>query len=255
MNFRSLRITPTLTLSVGLLVFLAVGLVLLIQWTTSRDIMRDLAGRLVVRNLEIVSQSVRGHLIPAQRQVEYLARLIEDGAYGVEDRQRLADLLLGSVAASPQIGGVVFINDAGGVVRVRGGQESGRYALDFPSLEQEDAYRKFLPEAKTRPSGYWGDLIHNPEFHTTFINYRRPLRRDGRFIGLIGAAVTVKEFSGLASRLSDLFGSTTFVMYGDDRVLAHHRRSADKSRETAGYGPHPPRPSARPGRRRRARPA
>ena len=233
MKLRGLRIAPTLTLSVGLLVFLAVGLVLLIQWTTSRDIMTDLAGRLVVRNLEVVSQGISGHLDPVREQVEYLARLVEGGAYDLNAKERLADLLIGSVAASPQIGGVVIMNGDGRAVRVRRENASGRYEVSFPDLGKEQAFRDILHEARGRPSGYWGALFYNPKIESTFINYRRPLRRNGEFIGLIAAAVTIKDFSRLASELGDLFGNTTFVMYGDDKVLAHPRLMTESFPRTA----------------------
>jgi len=223
MKLRELRIAPTLTLSVGLLVLLAVGFVLLLQWTTSRSIMTDLAGRVVVRNLEIVSQGINGRLDPVREQVEYLAQRIEEGTYDLGARERLTDLLVGSVAAAPQIGGVVILNNDGDSVRIRREQDSGRYEVSFPDLNMEKALAEALREAEDRPTGYWGSLFYNPKIQTTFINYRRPLRRDGEFVGVIGAAVTIKEFSRLASKLSDLFGSTVFVMYGNDKVLAHPR--------------------------------
>ena len=162
MNFRELKIAPTLTLSVGLLVFLAVGLVLLLQWTTSRNIMTDLAGRLVVRNLEVVPQGIIGHLDPVREQVEYLAQLVEGGAYDLNAEKRLADLLVGSVVASPQIGSVVFLNVNGRAVRVRREHASGRYEVSFPNLGQVEAFRDALHGAEGRsldPADESGDVL------------------------------------------------------------------------------------------------
>lgn len=90
MKIRELKIAPTLTLSVGFLVLLAVGLVLYVQWNASRKIMTDLAGRVVIRNLEVVSQGISGHLDPVRNQVEYLADLVEDGVYELDAKARLA---------------------------------------------------------------------------------------------------------------------------------------------------------------------
>ncbi len=223
MKISELKIMPTLTLSVGFLVLLAVGLVLSVQWNASRKIMTDLAGRVVVRNLEIVSQGIDGHLASVRKQVEFLADLLEDGVFDLEAKARLADLLIGSIASSTQFGGVLILGNDGRAVRLRRGIKGERYDVDFPSLGQVPAFRAILKEAQGRNAGYWADLFYNPEIDTTFINYRRPLRKNGRFVGLIAAAVTIKGLSRLVSEQSGIFGNTTFLMYGEDRVLAHPR--------------------------------
>ncbi len=106
MNFRELRIAPTLTVSVGFMVLLAVRLVLYLHWNSSRKIMSELAGHLVLRNLEVASQGIEGHLDPVLRQTEYVAGLVEGGVYDLDARARLGDLLMGAVAATPQSGGM-----------------------------------------------------------------------------------------------------------------------------------------------------
>ena len=58
MKIPELKIVPTLTLSVGFLVLLAAGLVLYVQWNASRKITTDLAGRVCIRNLEIMTQGI-----------------------------------------------------------------------------------------------------------------------------------------------------------------------------------------------------
>ena len=49
MSFRELRIAPTITLNVGGMILLAVGLVFYLQWKSSREIMSELAGRVALR--------------------------------------------------------------------------------------------------------------------------------------------------------------------------------------------------------------
>jgi adenylate cyclase len=222
-TFRELKIAPTLTLSVGFLVLLAVGLVLYVQWNASRKIMTELAGRVVIRNLEMVSQGISGHLDPVRNQVEYLADLVEKGVYDIDGKARLADLLIGAVASSPQFGGVFFLGSDGLAVRVRRGINGRRYDVDFPNLGRVLSFQAVLKKAQGEGAGYWADLVYNRKIDTTFINYRRPLRKNGRFVGLIAAAVTIKDLSKLVSDLSDIFGNTTFLMYGEDKVLAHPR--------------------------------
>lgn len=221
MKSNELRIAPTLALSVGMLVLAAVALVLAIQWNASRNILSDLTGRILIRNLEIVSQGLSGHLDPVRHQVENLADMVEAGSYNLEAKERLADLALGSLATSPQIAGVIIMDRDGQAIRLRRSPHGGRHEVSFPNLGAVSDFRAVLTEAEGRVKGYWGELFYNPELEVTLINYRRPLRKDGEFIGVIAAAVTMNELSGLMAKLGNIFGNTTFLMYGDDKVLAH----------------------------------
>ena len=81
MNFRELRIAPTLTMSVGCMVLLAVGLVLYLHWNTSRKFMPELAGRLMLRNLGVILMHVDDEILRCGRgrahQGQSLLRVID----------------------------------------------------------------------------------------------------------------------------------------------------------------------------------
>lgn len=63
-TIRSFSIAPTLAVSVGLLVFLSVGLVLAIQWSTSQRIMSNLGGMAAARGLKLIESGIEHHLDP-----------------------------------------------------------------------------------------------------------------------------------------------------------------------------------------------
>ncbi len=212
---------PTLTVSVGLLVFLAVGLVLLVHWSTSRQILSDLGRRLVIRNLAIMELAIHDHLDPARQVVDHLGRLIESGAYDLSDADRISDLLAGSAAAVPQIGAIMVADKNLKAIRLVRDPATDRYRLDRPNLSGNPRFVEEERQVRLAQGSYWGSLFYNPDLEITFINVRRPLRRDGEYIGLIVAAVTTKELSKLASEMGEMFGSRTFILYGEDRVLAH----------------------------------
>ena len=115
---RRFPITLTLTASIGALVLLAVGAVLWIEWTASRQILATLGGRVVERNVSLIERGIERHLEPARRQVESLGRWIESGDYGLDEPERLADLLTGAVAAAPQIGALVVAGTEGRALRL-----------------------------------------------------------------------------------------------------------------------------------------
>ena len=212
---------PTLTVSVGLLVFLAVGLVLLVQWSTSRQILSDLGGRVVLRSLATMDLSIHDHLEPARHVVDRLGRLIESGAYDLSDADRISDLLTGSAAAVPQIGVLMVADERLRAIRLARDPATGRYRLDRPDLSGNPRFVEADSEVRLAQGSYWGSLFYNPDLEITFINVRRPLRRDGGYVGFIVAAVTTSELSKLASEMGRMFGGRVFVLYGGNRVLAH----------------------------------
>jgi len=166
-----------------------VGSVLYIQWSTSQKILSEFGGNLVVRNLEIIAEGIKGHLDPVSQQVEYLARLFETGLYSTNDVNRVDDLLRGSVAASPHIGAVIVLDRNLRAVRIRRDASSNQYQITHPDLSGNKQFNVVLAEARTRKGGYWGKLHYNPEINTTFFNYRRPLYKNDKFIGVVTAAV------------------------------------------------------------------
>ena len=200
--------------------FLAVGLVLFVQWSTSRQILSDLGGRSVLRNLAIMELGIRAHLDPARRIVDNLGRLIESGAYDLSDADRISDLLTGSAAAAPQIGTMIVADKNLKAVRLRRDPTTDRYRLDRPDLSGSPRFVAEEREIRLAQGSHWGNLFYDPDSEITFINVRRPLIRDGEYIGLVVAAITTKELSDLTSELGEMFGSRTFVLYGEDRVLA-----------------------------------
>ena len=223
MRMPELKIASALTLSISFLVLMAVGLVLYVQWNTSRKIMTDLVGQVAMRNLEFATQGITGHLDPVRKQVEFLADFVENGAFTVEARKPLADLLMGSVAGLPQIGGVMVLGSGGLAVRIRRADEARHYEAAYLNLAEVPAFQVALKDMRARKSGYWGHLFYRAQIDTTFITYRRPLRKNGRFIGMIAAFVSIKDLSRLASNLGSTFGNTMFLMQDEEKVLAHPR--------------------------------
>ena len=216
-----LRITLTLTVSVGILVLLAVGSVLYIQWSASRQIMAELGGRAVNRSLETFTQGVQGHLDPVKHLVEYFASLIEQSKIDPSDEQTLQQVLLGSVAAAPQIGGITLIRPNLMATRVLRSAETGEVSIDALNVVGIKPFEDILSQAKERRRGYWGAPLLSPITNRAYINYRRPLWRGDEFLGFFGAAVTIVEFSTLATEISKVSGGTAFITYGNQGVLAH----------------------------------
>ena len=130
-------------------------------------------------------------------------------------------MLLGSVAAAPQIGSIILIRPNLIATRVLRSAETGEVTIDALSVVGDKAFEGILSREKERRQGYWGTPIFSPITNRAYINYRRPLWRDEAFLGFFGAAVTIVEFSTLATEISKVTGGTAFITYGDQGVLAH----------------------------------
>ena len=72
---------PTLVLSIGILVLLSVGLVLIVNWITDRRIVREYTSRLITRVLSAEERSLREHLDAAIDQGDFIAAAISSGRY------------------------------------------------------------------------------------------------------------------------------------------------------------------------------
>jgi adenylate cyclase len=134
------------------------------------------------------------------------------------DRNRLADLLTGSLAGVPQAAGIVVWNndlDRLGILRETDGSLTriGGDSRDNPEI------REALAKLAQESDPIWGEVVFDDGI--TYLNLRRPLRRDGEFIGFLFTAIAVPELSQLVTDTGDLFDATAFVLHGRDHVLAH----------------------------------
>lgn len=218
---RQFKIAPTLAFSIGFLIFLSMSVVLYVQWSTNRKIIAELGGNAVFRALEIVDQGISAHLDPTRRQVEAIAHLLESATIAHDDATTLLDHFTGALTAFPQISAIVLIDGDGPTTLLRRGLDDDGLAAIISDVDANPTMTRILAEAKPRTDGYWGEPLYGAETKRTFVNYRRPLWRGNEFFGVLAAGVEIDSFSRFAAAASKDFESTVFVLYGENRVLAH----------------------------------
>ncbi len=217
-RFGPIPFAVALAASSGLLILIAVLAVLAMQWSVSHENTITLLNEKVELIIERIESGVRGHLDPARDQAEFVARQIESGTVKLTDRARLADLLTGSLAGVPQSAGIVVWNtdlDRFGILR---GPDDSLIQIEGDSRDDPEI-REAMAKLIQESGPIWGKVVFDNG--TTYVNLRRPLRRDGEFIGFLFTAITVPELSQFVTQIGDLFDATAFVLYGRDRVLAH----------------------------------
>jgi len=217
---RSWRPSVTLVLaaSMALLVLLSVVLVITIQVSASQRNTFQLLREVTALVVEYMDRSLRDHLEPAEAQVAFVAGQIESGAFDLKDRNRLQDLLTGAVAGTPQITAILTWDrafqrfgvwrEADGSTGILGGDHS-----------QDPLIRSAAEDMKSREGAIWGEPVFRDG--APRLNLRRPLRRDGEFVGFLVASIAVQDLSGLTASLSGVLEGTAFVLEGRDGVLAH----------------------------------
>jgi adenylate cyclase len=224
---------PTLVLSIGLLVLLSVGSILAMNWITGRSIVQNFATRLIARVLATQEMALRRHLDPAVDQATFIAKAIADGRYRFSD-PALGDFVSGTIAAAPQIGGLILAEFSGKALRVGRGPSNTEFRLDRLDITGDRQLGKIADEIRARKDPYWGPPVYREATQTTSLNYRVPIWNGDMYLGFLIVAISTRALSILSKELSNPPRSTAFLLYGQDRILSHplmadgnHRRSED----------------------------
>jgi len=213
---------PTLVLSIGLLVLLSVGSILAVNWITGRSIVQEFATRLIARVLATQEMALRRHLDAAVDRATFIARAIGDGRYQFSD-PALGDFVSGTIAAAPQIGGFILADPSGKGPRVGRGASNTEFRLDHLDIIGDRQLAEIADEIRVRKDPYWGPPVYRETTQTTSLNYRVPIRNGDVYAGFLTVAISTRALSILSKELSNPPRSMAFMLYGQDRVLAHPR--------------------------------
>jgi adenylate cyclase len=202
-----------------LVILFAVGSVLLISlYSAQRNtltLLRDNAD-IGMRLLEV---RVRGLLDPVEAIGVNLARMIEDGEVDSEDRSQMTDIMRGALAATPQATGILFSTPD--LHAVAFSRLAGKI-VELPGPTSNlPAFAEAMAEASKATHPYWSAPIWLPNLHQAALTLRVPMRRDGTFIGVLSAIVTLNELADYLERLQGREQFAAFILYDDKYLLAH----------------------------------
>ena len=221
-----LPITLTVVSSIVALIVLALGSVLAISYTNSKRNTLNLVGESAAESGRFVVDELRDHLDPVVEQVNWTADLIAAGAIDLTDDREIGHLLLGALAATPHVTGLVYFSaDRESVRAYRDGPEGWRVDTT-PSIEPAFKART-LQAARQREAGFWNEVLFSERSRKSYINYVRPVRRDGAFLGVVLAGVSLNQLSDLTLEVSEADDSTIFVLAERDQVIAHPNLTSD----------------------------
>jgi adenylate cyclase len=211
-----LSIAATLILGFGALVVIAVGAALLITLVAAQANTRELLRTAARQHVDAVVASVSATLAPARAQAEFLAELIVAGEIDPADNNRLKTVLLGALAAAPQVSGAAFIRTD--MTTVRASRTDSSFDSRISRAPRPDS-RQVLAAAREAPGPKWGRILYLPELGDTQITLLAPVRRGEHSLGAVVSVVSIANLSRSLPRPGG--NSVAFILTEDGRVVAH----------------------------------
>jgi adenylate cyclase len=220
-----LPIALALALSFGALIAIAVAAVLLLMRDVAERNTRDLLVANAEESVNAVYQALDNQIDAATQQAGFLTGLIQADKVTLDETERLEDLLLGSLAAVPELTFVALVrNDLFGVVAARNAFGEP-YMADSRTQMRNSQFRLALRKGLAASGPLWSDINYAPELKTSFLPLLVPIRRGDSALGVIAIGVSL---SGLSQRMQQQFGASgvPFIVTMDGYVVAHPSMAA-----------------------------
>src|SRR5687768_17044453 len=142
----------------------------------------DLVSEMGDTRTAALAAAVKSELQPAEYSSRFLSQYILSDRVSVNDERRIQDLLLGSLAASPQVIGVAFIrSDLYTMAAAR--QANGMpFATRAGAAVDDSLFRLMYRNGAVLQQPDWGSPIYWPDLEVTGLPLLAPLRRNGDVI-------------------------------------------------------------------------
>jgi len=212
-------ISAVLTLSFVLLIVLAVGAVMFVSFKAARKNTFELLRNTSELTVGSVTGQIAQHLDAAKFQVEHIAELITSGEVDETNRDQLEQILLGSLAATPQVSGIAFID--GDFEATRIGRQHGELFKRHSSWRERPEIQTWIGQMRQTTGSGWSPILWIEDLKTPSITMQNPIYRDGGFVGVVTSVVSIGSLSEFLSATDKAYGTHSFILYGRDRVLAH----------------------------------
>jgi adenylate cyclase len=227
-NRHVVKITVLLISVFGGLTALSVGLVLLISAYTSLTGTRNLMRSRAMLTIDALEHSIEQHLSPALSLINHISGLVENDDLELTDKPTLISTLKGSLAAAPQISGVVVWTKSMSQIRIV--RKDKRAPVVMSAFQPKDTgIADFLKKIIQQKKPVWNSPYR--EAGKTYILVFAPLYHNGEYQGVIGTGISIRELSKYVSTLGKELNMTAFILYGKDRILAHPALSGAKKRK------------------------
>ncbi|MHA1538075.1 MAG: adenylate/guanylate cyclase domain-containing protein [Alphaproteobacteria bacterium] len=214
-----ISITITLASAIGLLVLVSVGTVLGVGvWLAQKNTVALLSAN-AGQSIDAAVNRVKQHLRPAEYQARFISQRIARGEIDPKDRKAFGRMLVGALAAAPQIEAIIYIGLDLRAFSAGREPKTGRVGVAKIDYTSDPIIRKNM--ARIRHGSFWGPPIWRQQTKKTYLNLAYPVKRGGKLVGAVVAAVPVRELSGFVGGMALRDVGRVFILYGREHVLAH----------------------------------
>ncbi|MGE4011840.1 MAG: adenylate/guanylate cyclase domain-containing protein [Alphaproteobacteria bacterium] len=221
---RSWSITVILGVGFTGLIALAVGAVMgLALWSAGQNTI-DLLRDKVKLSVDTLVNDVETQLRPVEDQIRFLGTHINVGTLDLADDAGLQKLLLGAIAATPNVRTLSVVRrDLSGVGVIQRDRETRASILDF----RDDTQVRATIDAGAKLSEMsWLPPAWRASANETWFSLQYPLYRGGEYRGLLVATISIGDLSAILRRLDVSTQATPFILLGRNQVLAHPNLTA-----------------------------
>ena len=200
------------------LVAVAVGIVFFLGFISAtkntRLLMSDQAN-VMINSME---RNIALWLRPVHEQAKWIAQHVANNTNDINDMERFDQFMLGALAATDQVAGVALVTPEGLVRRWVRADGSG--VTEDWSIRRE--IMEWIESGEQSREASWIEPFFTHTIDKTVLLHERPIHNaEGKLLGMLAQIVPIEELSRHITALSPREGMTPFVLYGEDRVLAH----------------------------------
>ncbi|HEV7321321.1 MAG TPA: adenylate/guanylate cyclase domain-containing protein [Ensifer sp.] len=218
---RTIRLSRTLAIVMAALVALTAAVILSVVWFMSAGTTRDLLVQSAHLGLEAVQTQIGSRFSPVEDQLAFLAREVGAGRLDPANTLELERVMTGALAGTPQVRVLSFVKPNGEILGVTQGPK-GVFSFEDKVMSANE--RAEIEEARRSGTAHWGPVyfVPDPAIRTSVANLQQPANHGGEFAGIFRATITVDTMSDFLRQIAVANpGTTPFVLYGRDQVLAH----------------------------------
>lgn len=213
---RGWAIGTLLPLLLGGLIVLAVLPVILVGFLGSQDMSRRLLRDRTDLLIEAVFTPIEHLLTPVSQATDRAAGLVAEGRVDPADIAAFGVFTAGLAASTPQVSAIAIITPDGGQRLWPGGELAP--PVDAPVLAVR---QQLLDEAERGAAGRWSAPFVRHSDGAIVLSYHAPIGKDGRFLGLLVADVSVKSLSSSLDGIGREFDVVPFILADRTRLVAH----------------------------------
>ena len=192
----------------GLLAYFGAG-------SATRELMVDRSELTIDR----VEDSFIATLRPVEAQVRFIAQALAEGRPEPDSGEHFEQFMLGSLAAAPQVSGVVFIRPDGSTLLFN----RSRRAVSEEPIDRIVIAPEALRDARQSKQVRWGRGRWSRLEHQPILTVRAPVYRGDELRGVVAAAIRMADLSERVTLIGSDSEQTPFILEGRDEVLAHPR--------------------------------